>query len=327
MGMLGMINCFTMRACLNVAITRMTPPPNTSTASLEDSCPFEAVSGPASNISTVHQEYRFNWDSEAIGLVLGSFYIGYILTHIPGGVIADRFGGKHTLGFGVLITAICTFLTPWACEVGDVAGAVVVRIIMGLGEGVTFPAIFVLLAKWAPKQERNLIGTIVLAGPQVGTLVGNALSGHLLQLYDWITVFYVYGALGLAWYFFWLILCYSEPSDHPFISDKELIYLNENVTGAQEDKEKQHASTPWVPMLSSLPVLALILTEVGHDWGFYTMITDLPKYMSDVQHFNIASNGMLSALPFLCMWISSMLLSALGDFITKQQVMSNTLLR
>ncbi|KAK3908028.1 Putative inorganic phosphate cotransporter [Frankliniella fusca] len=324
MGMLAMVNCFTMRASLNVAINEMSPPPNTSEASAEDSCPIEP-SAPGGSSGPV-KVYDFNWDPESIGFILGSFYIGYILTHVPGGVIADRFGGKHTLGFGVAATAVCTFLTPWACEVGDVTGAVIVRIIMGLGEGVTFPAIFVLLAKWAPKQERNLMGTIVLAGPQVGTLVGNVLTGFLLDAYGWRTTMYVYGALGLAWYAFWLILCYSEPSDHPFISDKELMYLNENVTGAQQDKKKQ-TSTPWVPLLTSLPVLALILTEVGHDWGFYTMITDLPKYMSDVQHYKISENGVLSALPFLCMWISSMLMSALGDFITKKQVVSNTLLR
>ncbi|XP_034234799.1 putative inorganic phosphate cotransporter isoform X2 [Thrips palmi] len=332
MGMLGMINAFTMRACLNVAITQMTAPPSQpggENKTSDDSCPFDPpAAGSDSSGSAVQKEYPFNWDSEQQGLILGAFYIGYIFTHIPGGQIADRYGGKHTLGLGILATAICTFLTPAACKLGDVAGAVIVRILMGLGEGVTFPAIFVLLAKWAPERERSLMGTIVLAGPQVGTLVGNALSGFFLDWFVWETTFYVYGGLGLAWWFFWCFLCYSDPNQHPFIGDKELKYLNDNVTGLKEqDNEKEHVKTPWKSILTSMPVLALITTEVGHDWGFYTMVTDLPKYMSDVQHFKISSNGTMSALPFICMWISSMVLSATGDWITSKRVISNTLLR
>lgn len=46
--------------------------------------------------------------------------------------------------------------------------------------------------------------------------------------------------------------------------------------------------TPWRALLTSWPVWALIIGETGHDWGLYTLITDLPKYMSDVMHFNIA---------------------------------------
>lgn len=121
---------------------------------------------------------------------------------------------------------------------------------------------------------------------------------------------------------FWSFLCYSDPNQHPFIGEKEHKYLNDNVTGLKEqDNEKevrivchflfplcnfslhctlkvenrnacggftlQHVKTPWKAMLTSLPVLALITTEVGHDWGFYTMITDLPKFMNDVLHFKI----------------------------------------
>lgn len=43
------------------------------------------------------------------------------------------------------------------------------------------------------------MGTIVLAGPQLGTLVGNALSGFLVAWVGWESLFYVYGGLGLAW--------------------------------------------------------------------------------------------------------------------------------
>jgi len=52
-------------------------------------------------------------------LILSSFYIGYIVTHIPGGLLAEKFGGKWTLGLGILSTAVFTMLTPLAIEKGD----------------------------------------------------------------------------------------------------------------------------------------------------------------------------------------------------------------
>lgn len=85
-------------------------------------------------LDVLPQEYPFDWDSEQQGLILGAFYIGYIFTHIPGGLIADRYGGKHTLGIGILATAFCTFLTPLACKIADVGGAIGIRILMGVGE-------------------------------------------------------------------------------------------------------------------------------------------------------------------------------------------------
>lgn len=45
--------------------------------------------------------------------------------------------------------------------------------------------------------------------------------------------------------------------------------------------------TPWVSILTSWPVWALIIIEAGHDWGGYTIGSDLPKYMNDVLHFSV----------------------------------------
>lgn len=49
---------------------------------------------------------------------MSSFYVGYVLTHVPGGVIAEKYGGKWTLSLGILSTAIFTILTPFAVEHG-----------------------------------------------------------------------------------------------------------------------------------------------------------------------------------------------------------------
>lgn len=60
----------------------------------------------------------YEWTQEQQGYILSSFYIGYVLTHVPGGIIAERYGGKWTLSLGILSTAVFTVLTPLAVKVG-----------------------------------------------------------------------------------------------------------------------------------------------------------------------------------------------------------------
>jgi len=54
------------------------------------------------------------------------------------------------------------------------------------------------------------------------------------------------------------------------------------------------APTPWKSILTSWPVWALIIVEAGHDWGGFTIISDLPKYMSDVLHFSITEVSLIN---------------------------------
>lgn len=102
------------------------------------------------------------------GIILASFYWGYIVTHLPGGMLAERFGGKYCLGLGILSTAAFTLFTPTAVEWGGMTALVVLRVLMGLGEGTTFPAVNVMLAQWTPPEERSKIGSLVFAGAQLG---------------------------------------------------------------------------------------------------------------------------------------------------------------
>ncbi len=94
----------------------------------------------------LQKEGEFVWDEATQGLVLGSFFYGYVLTQVPGGRLAEMFGGKLIYGFGVFITALFTLLTPIAAYY-SLPALVLVRILEGMGEGVTFPAMHAMLGK------------------------------------------------------------------------------------------------------------------------------------------------------------------------------------
>lgn len=79
------------------------------------------------------QSGEFNWGSELQGYVLGSFFYGYIITQIPGGYLAEKFGAKYLFGFGVLCTAILTLITPVVARL-SVGLLIAVRVMEGLGE-------------------------------------------------------------------------------------------------------------------------------------------------------------------------------------------------
>uniref|UniRef100_A0A3B4FPP5 Solute carrier family 17 member 5 n=1 Tax=Pundamilia nyererei TaxID=303518 RepID=A0A3B4FPP5_9CICH len=131
-----------------------------------------------------HTASVYNWDSETQGWILGSFFYGYILTQVPGGYLAGRFGPKWLMGFGILGTVIFTLLTPVAADLG--AGYLIaVRVLEGIGEGVTFPAMYTMWAAWAPPLERSRLLTISYIGAQLGTVISLPVSGEIIFYLDW----------------------------------------------------------------------------------------------------------------------------------------------
>ena len=75
---------------------------------------------------------EFQWTEVEQGVILGSFFWGYILTQIPGGILTKRYGGKWPLGFGLLISAVFALLTPWAARTSKRL-LIAARIIQGMG--------------------------------------------------------------------------------------------------------------------------------------------------------------------------------------------------
>lgn len=107
MGFLAITNAYTMRICLNVAITEMVIKHNDE-GTIEDG--YCRAANSTEEGGSGGGEYE--WSEALQGLILSSFFWGYVITHIPGGMLAEKFGGKWALSLGILSTAIFTLLTP-----------------------------------------------------------------------------------------------------------------------------------------------------------------------------------------------------------------------
>ncbi|XP_054969861.1 sialin isoform X7 [Pan paniscus] len=251
---------------------------------------------------------KYQWDAETQGWILGSFFYGYIITQIPGGYVASKIGGKMLLGFGILGTAVLTLFTPIAADLG-VGPLIVLRALEGLGEGVTFPAMHAMWSSWAPPLERSKLLSISYAGAQLGTVISLPLSGIICYYMNWTYVFYFFGTIGIFWFLLWIWLVSDTPQKHKRISH----YEKEYILSSLRNQLSSQKSVPWVPILKSLPLWAIVVAHFSYNWTFYTLLTLLPTYMKEILRFNVQENGLLSSLPYLGSWLCMILSGQAAD--------------
>ncbi|KAE8693833.1 Sodium-dependent phosphate transport protein 1 [Hibiscus syriacus] len=172
------------------------------------------------SIAILPMSKEFNWNSATVGLIQSSFFWGYLLTQIIGGIWADKIGGKLVLGFGVVWWSVATILTPIAAKIG-LPFLLTMRAFMGIGEGVAMPAMNNLLSKWIPVSERSRSLALVYSGMYLGSVTGLAFSPILIHKFGWPSVFYSFGSLGSIWFALWLKKAYSSPNEDPELSNEE----------------------------------------------------------------------------------------------------------
>ncbi|MDP6377588.1 MAG: ACS family MFS transporter [Pseudomonadales bacterium] len=243
------------------------------------------------SIAIIPMAEEFGWDRGTQGLVLSSFFVGYLLTQIAGGWLADRFGGKVVLGLGVLFWSLFTLITPPAAF-GGMALLLLSRVGMGLGEAVTFPSIYSLFARWLPITERTrAIGLNASAIP-MGTVFALVLTPIIVLSMGWEWAFYLFGAVGIVWYVFWQRLAATDPKDHPGVSSDELALIQSGQT-----QEESPTPPPIRAMLSSMAVWAIIVSHFCSNWGGYVLLSWLPTYISEGLGVDFAAVGVFTMIP------------------------------
>ncbi|XP_076064319.1 putative inorganic phosphate cotransporter isoform X2 [Oratosquilla oratoria] len=325
LGFLGFCNVYAMRVNLSVAIVAMVN--NTAipkdNSSFSDTCPAPEPT----NTTLPPKDGEFIWDEPTQGMILSSFFWGYIVTNLIGGRLGEIVGGKFIYGIGVLLTSVFTLLTPVTAQYSTTL-FIVLRVLEGLGEGVTYPAMNAMLAKWIPPLERSQTIALVFAGSQFGTIVAMPISGYLCDsswLGGWPAVFYVFGTLGIIWFIFWVIFVYDKPSSHPWISNEERTYIETSLS--LKASNSKALPIPWYHILTSMPFWAIVVSHFGHNWGFYMLLTELPTYLKTILHFNMSENGVLSALPYLVMFITSLIIGTIMDWLRSNNTVTTTTAR
>ncbi|KAJ3645136.1 hypothetical protein Zmor_022822 [Zophobas morio] len=244
--------------------------------------------------------------------ILSAFFWGYVIPQIGAGALVKKFGPKWFLAGTMFINSLFTLLIPvMASGVGE-GGVIACRVIQGLNQGFLFPSVHTLLGKWTPLAERSKVASFVYTGGPLGTVIALPITGVIAESsVGWPTAFYVYGGLGIAWTVLWVLVGADSPAKHGRISEEERRYIE----GTTSTEEKEELPTPWKSILTSTPFLAILIAHCGQNWGFWTLLTEIPSYMSGIMKYKISDNSLLSALPYFVLWILSFIFSPIADYL------------
>ncbi|XP_060064488.1 sialin-like [Ylistrum balloti] len=323
---IGYFNLYALRYNLSVAMVAMAN--HTDNMSNKNESQSGVCPDPGINVTTkqsVGKAVQYDWDEVTQGMILSSFFYGYVATQIPGGMLSEKFGGKRLFGYGILIMAILTALTPLVAEVGTWA-LIVTRAIEGIVSGTSFPAVAAMQGKWTPESERTLLTVLANSGASIGNVIVLPVSGYLCnqQFFGgWPASFYIFGGIGCIWFLFWHFLIYETPATHPRISLTEKKYI-ESTAG---QRNLQSYPTPWRGILTSSAMWAIMLAVFCQSWGAYISVTVLPTYMNKIQRFDITQDGLLMAIPNLVTALIGLFSGWLADFLRRRGYLSTIVVR
>uniref|UniRef100_A0A1L8DEK6 Putative permease of the major facilitator superfamily protein n=1 Tax=Nyssomyia neivai TaxID=330878 RepID=A0A1L8DEK6_9DIPT len=259
---------------------------------------------------------RFDWSFSVRSLILGTFYWWYVVSQVVGGIATQKFGTKAVFGWSQLATAICSLLIPMAARqhYGWLIG---LRSIQGFASGLTWPAMYAVVGYWIPPSERSRFMSS-FQGFSIGIGLTYPLCGWIIAKWDWPSVFYTTGTIGVVWCFIWYLLAFNRPSEHPRIAPAERRMIEEAVA---EDIKGGYGMKPrWCAIFTSIPAWVIGVTTFGRIWLHYMFIMFGPLYMKDVLGFDIETNGILSGAPFLCSYVSAVLFCAAADWMVAHGV-------
>ena len=133
-----------------------------------------------------------DWTEMDKGMVISGFSYGYSTTQILGGRLAELYGFKRVFGIALTLCAFLTLASPFVAKQG-VWYFIVLRALMGVLEGVSFPSLHAMTARWIPKASRTNFIARSYFGTTLGLVITFPLCGFLIDSFGWESAFYVIG--------------------------------------------------------------------------------------------------------------------------------------
>ncbi|XP_068669197.1 probable anion transporter 3, chloroplastic [Aristolochia californica] len=266
------------------------------------------------SVAIVPLAARHGWTNSFLGIVQSSFLWGYLVSSVIGGVLADRYGGKKVMGWGVAIWSLATFLTPLAAD-NSTPALFAARALFGLASGVALPSMNTLLSGWFPGNERASAVGISMAGFHLGNVMGLLIS-PLIMLNTGISgPFALFASLGILWLSIWVPRVASDPWKSPGISKTELLLIQSGKTDSP--LPQRPGELPLRRLLSKLPTWAIIFANVTNNWGYFVLLSWMPVYFKTIFDVNLKQAAWFSAIPWGVMAISGYVAGAASDFLIR----------
>jgi ACS family D-galactonate transporter-like MFS transporter len=211
---------------------------------------------------------------DRLGVLLSAFFWSYAGFMVVAGWLADRFSTGVVLGIGYLIWSLATLGTGF---VASFQALLILRVVLGLGESVSYPVYSRIIAGQFPINQRGLPNAMIDAGAKVGPAIGNLVGGLLVAGYGWRVMFLILGTGGLLWLLPW---CVWAPRGR----------------GAAEPGADQGPST-W-QICAKRDAWGTFIGNFCCNYPYYFLLTWLPSYLVSSRGLSMKMMAVLASLPF-----------------------------
>jgi sugar phosphate permease len=265
------------------------------------------------NIATAASEIRreLGLSNTRLGFALSAFGYPYLLFQIFGGWLGDRVGPRRTLFFCGIIWAAATILTGLA---GSLLTLFLVRVLLGVGEGATFPVATRAMQTWTPPGRRGFAQGITHAFARFGNMVTPPIVAWLIALLTWRGSFVMLGCISLIWVVVWLWYYRDSPADHRGITHAELERLpNRGVL-----LRKEIPRVPWSPLVYRMVPVTIVYFCYG--WTLWLYLNWLPSFFFNEYHMDIMKSALYSSAVFSAGVIGDVMGGIVSDRILTRTV-------
>lgn len=255
------------------------------------------------NVSTAAIEFGkdFHLSNTQIGLVFSAFAYPYLIFQIIGGWVGDRFGPRRTLTICSLIWAVATVLTGLAT---GLASMLVARVLLGLGEGATFPTATRAMSNWTAPHRRGFAQGITHAFARIGNAITPPIVTWLMVAFSWRGSFIVLGGLSFIWAIVWGWYFRDNPRDHAKITSPEVNILPAYVG------VKETPAVPWRALIKRM--LPVTVVYFCYGWTLWLFLTWIPQYFLHNYHMNLKNSAVFASGVFF----AGVLGDSLGGHVT-----------
>ena len=223
-----------------------------------------------------------------LGILLSGFFWSYTVMLFVCAALIERVAVSRLLAGGFLLWSLATAATGWT---STFAGLFVMRLLLGVGESVTFPCYSKILAQELPEARRGFANGAIIAGMKLGPAAGTLGLGLLITRFGWRPVFIIFGLASLLWLPLWKRWRLGASSS-----------------------SIQLPSSPSVRIIfGQAPFWASVLGAFCNAYVLYFLITWLPYYL--VQEHSLAMGAMVevAAAYYTIDAVSALLAGLLAD--------------
>ncbi|ANY09007.1 MFS transporter [Pseudonocardia sp. HH130630-07] len=214
------------------------------------------------------------------GLVVSAFAIAYMVTQLPGGLLADRVGAKPLLLASLVGWSVFTAATGFA---PGLVTLLVLRALFGVAQALFPAASFKALAERTTREARTRSAGLMLSSNFVGAGLGPLIVAPLVVLTGWRHTFWIVAVGGLV---LGVVLWKLLPPPLP----REL---------TEPDARTDAPAMPLRHVLTNGLVLRCALMFACFNMLNYGMITWVPSYLVEARGLSLVAAGVSASIPLL----------------------------